>query len=80
MIVINLADAKARLSELVEKAANGESVCITRRGRPIARLTSIETPRKPIDLKSLQELTKGMSPQEESAGDFMRRMRDDERY
>ena len=34
---INIADAKAHLSELVERAAAGESVVLTRRGRPVAR-------------------------------------------
>jgi prevent-host-death family protein len=29
---VSLADAKAHLSELVEEAAGGEPVCITRRG------------------------------------------------
>jgi prevent-host-death family protein len=33
---VNLADAKAHLSELVARAASGETVCITRRGKPVA--------------------------------------------
>jgi prevent-host-death family protein len=38
METVNLANAKARLSELVDRAAAGETVRITRRGKPIAQL------------------------------------------
>jgi antitoxin (DNA-binding transcriptional repressor) of toxin-antitoxin stability system len=33
---VSLATAKAHLSELVERVSNGETVCITRRGKPVA--------------------------------------------
>lgn len=46
MGTISIADAKAHLSELVERAAAGDPVCITRRGKPVARITGIEGPRK----------------------------------
>jgi prevent-host-death family protein len=35
---VSLAIAKARLSELVDRAADGEEVLITRNGKPMARL------------------------------------------
>ncbi len=80
MSSVSVAEAKAHLSALIEQAAAGEPVCITRRGKPVAQLTAIETPRKKIDLKMLQAVTDGMPEQPESAGDFMRRIRDDARY
>lgn len=80
MFTVTLTDAKAHLSELVSRAANGNPVCITRRGRPIARLLAVETPRKRIDLSALQSLTDAMPAQAELAGEFVRRMRDDDRY
>ena len=49
MISVSLADAKAHLSELVERAAAGEAVCITRRGKAVAQITAIDSPRKRID-------------------------------
>jgi len=51
MSSVNLAGAKAHLSELVERAASGEPVRITRRGKPVAQITAIETPRKKINLQ-----------------------------
>jgi prevent-host-death family protein len=47
---VSLADAKAHLSELVERAAGGEAVCITRRGKPVAQITTVNAPRKAIDV------------------------------
>ena len=40
MNAINLADAKAHLSELVDRVETGDVIDITRRGKPVARLTS----------------------------------------
>lgn len=77
---VNLADAKAHLSELVEQAAAGEPVCITRRGKPVAQLTSIEVGRKRIDPSALRVITDAMPPQPQAAGDFVRQMREQNRY
>lgn len=37
-------DAKTRLSELLARAANGESFVITKHGKPMARLVPEESP------------------------------------
>ena len=47
---VNIAEAKARLSELVAKAASGEETVIARDHRPVARLVPVDRargPRKP---------------------------------
>jgi prevent-host-death family protein len=80
MTAVNLADAKAHLSELVDRVEAGETVDILRRGKLVARLTPPERPRKPIDLARLKAVTDQMPMQSESAGDFVRRMRDEDRY
>jgi prevent-host-death family protein len=80
MTTISLAEAKAKLSELVERAASGETVCITRRGKPIAQITAAKRPREPIDAAALKLITDTMPLQAESAGAFVRRMRDEDRY
>ncbi len=77
---INLADAKARLSELVERAAGGETVEILRRGKAVARIAAIDRPKKAIALATLKAVTQGAPRQTEGAGKFIRRMRDDTRY
>jgi prevent-host-death family protein len=80
MDTVSLADAKAHLSELVTRAERGEDVCITRRGKPVVKLTRIEQPKKPIDFEAIRKLRESMPMQIESAGDFIRRMRDEDRY
>jgi prevent-host-death family protein len=77
---VNLAEAKVHLSKLVDEAAAGEPVCITRRGKPVALLTAVEAQRRRIDPSALQALTDGMPVQPQAVGDFVRRMRDDDRY
>lgn len=77
---VNLADAKAHLSELVDRVGAGESIEITRRGKPVARLTAVARPRRRIDVALLQSLTATMPPPAESAADLVRSMRDGDRY
>lgn len=51
---VNVAEAKAKLSDLVERAANGEDIIIARSGKPRARLVAIPErtePRRPGALK-----------------------------
>lgn len=77
---MSLADAKARLSEVVDRVEAGETVTITRRGKPVAQISAIRLPRKPVDIAALRATRARTEHQEESAGDFMRRLRDDARY
>lgn len=42
-MLVNIYEAKARLSALLEKALAGEDVVIARAGKPIARLTPISS-------------------------------------
>jgi prevent-host-death family protein len=52
----NLSEAKAKLSNLVDRAEAGEEVTILRRGRPVAKIVPLERPRKPLDLEALRAL------------------------
>jgi prevent-host-death family protein len=80
MDAVSLADAKAHLSELVDRVETGDSIDITRRGKPVARLTAVAKPRTRIDATLLQSLTTTMPPQAQSAPDLVRSMRDGDRY
>lgn len=76
---INLADAKARFSEIVDRAEAGESIEITRRGKLAARIVPpmIERPRKPIDLEALRKFRESNPFQSVPAVDIIREMRDE---
>ena len=75
---VNLAEAKAHLSELVLRAEAGETVQISRRGKPVAQLCRLPQPRKPIQLAELQAVTDTMP--ESTADNVVSAMRDEARY
>jgi prevent-host-death family protein len=80
MSAVNLADAKAHLSELVDRVEAGDSIDITRRGKPVARLTAAARSRKRVDLAALQALTAAMPARAQDAAGLVRSMRDGDRY
>ncbi|MCY4452560.1 MAG: type II toxin-antitoxin system prevent-host-death family antitoxin [Immundisolibacterales bacterium] len=41
--VVTLSDAKARFSEIVEKAVNGDEFIVTRMGKPVVRISRFVT-------------------------------------
>ena len=75
MDAVNLADAKAHLSELVSKAESGVETVITRRGRPVARLVPIALPKKAF--RSLAKFRSALPMARTSSADVIRQMRDE---
>lgn len=75
---VNLANAKAHLSELAERAAAGESILITKRGKAVVRLSSATARKKPIDANALRAVTD--TQQHVSNETIMQHIRDDARY
>ena len=47
MRMINIHQAKTHLSRLVEQAAGGEPFIIAKAGRPVAKVTALESPSGP---------------------------------
>ena len=47
MPTVNIFEAKTQLSKLVAKVERGEDVIIARAGKPVARLTQLESEKKP---------------------------------
>jgi prevent-host-death family protein len=48
MDTVSLAQAKANLSELLDKVERGKAIVITRHGRPVARLSAVPVPKLPL--------------------------------
>lgn len=46
MIQVNVFEVKAKLSEYLERAAQGERIIICRHNKPVAELRAIEEPRR----------------------------------
>ncbi len=77
MADMSVAQAKAHLSELLDRVEAGETVTITRRGRPVARLTGLVAPKKPIDFEALRKFRETQPVSDRSAADIVREMRDE---
>jgi prevent-host-death family protein len=77
---IGLAEAKAQLSELADRASRGETVVITKHGKPVAQLVRSSAAYKPVSLDRLRAVTDLMPKQSQGAGNFLRQLRDDARY
>jgi prevent-host-death family protein len=61
---VNLAEAKAHLSELVSKAESGEETIIMRRGEAVAKLVPFAAPKKALRARAAFRATlpKGKIP------------------
>ncbi|MBV9570113.1 MAG: type II toxin-antitoxin system prevent-host-death family antitoxin [Alphaproteobacteria bacterium] len=79
METVSLANAKAQLSKLIDRVETGEEVVITRHGRPVARVTAVEQPKRPIDFDALARIRKSNPPLRKSSAKLLREMRDEER-
>ena len=77
MQTVSVADAKARLSEILARVEGGGEVVITRRGQPVARLTGFRRPNKPIDFEALDSLRARQPLAITSGVELIRRMRDE---
>lgn len=76
MSTVTLADAKAHLSHLIDQVEAGNEVVITRRGKPVARISPVEKPKHPI--KSLAEFRSRMPGWRKSSAELLREMRDED--
>ena len=59
MLTLNLKDAKAGFSALVDKALRGEFITITRHGKPVAALVPMEAAE--IALKAIDKKRAGLA-------------------
>lgn len=77
----SVADAKNHLSELIDRAAKGEEVVITRHGTPVAVLKGLAAAHRPVtaeDLDWLRRRRVGGKMPSEDAGAAVSRMRDED--
>ena len=79
----SIAEAKDRLSSLIERALKGEDVVITKHGRPVVELKPISPLARPVTVADLEWLRahrvhplSGAFPTD--AGTFVSQMRDED--
>lgn len=76
----SVAEAKNKLSELIDRALEGEGVVITRHGRPVVELRPIPKSPKPLTDEAIDWLVKhrvGRRPPREDAGTAVSKLRDE---
>ena len=76
--VVSVAEAKAKLSEILTRVEQGEEVVITRRGKPVAALSPIHKTLKPFTPHA--ELLASQPKAKTSSVDILRVLRDEARY
>lgn len=76
----SVADAKSHLSDLIDRAMDGENVVITRHGRPVAELRAIPQPARPVSIADLDWLAAHRVGKvaRHNAGSLLGRMRDEQ--
>jgi prevent-host-death family protein len=74
---VSVAEAKAKLSEILDGVIAGDEVIITRRGKEIARLGGIHAPKKKFDFDDLRAHLASMPMYE---GNSVVDMREEDRY
>lgn len=75
----SIAQAKAHLSALVEQVTRGETVTLTRRGKPVARIVPAAalTPKPKLDLAVLQKFRSSLPAASIDSAHMVRNMRDE---
>jgi len=75
MVTVTLVEAKAHLSELLDKVESGQDVVITRHGRPVAHLSPVTQPKQPV--RSLAKFRAKMPRLRKPSSVLLREMRDE---
>jgi prevent-host-death family protein len=80
----SIVETKDQLSRLIDRMLAGETVTITRRNRPVARLAPIEPPKPKaptkVDLEWIDRLRESGRTPTSGQTDTVKAMRDDYRY
>jgi prevent-host-death family protein len=77
----SVAEAKNRLSRLIDRAFEGEEIVITRRGHPVVVLRPVAKPARAVtaaDLDWLAEHRIGEAVPVEDAGELLTNLRDED--
>lgn len=77
MKTVTVAETKAHLSEILKQIEDGEEVTITRRGKPVAKITAI-APAK-ASLPSLAELRETLPQSITPGSEVLAKLREEQR-
>jgi antitoxin (DNA-binding transcriptional repressor) of toxin-antitoxin stability system len=80
MATVSVAEAKDRLAALISAAEAGETITITRHGKPVAELRAPSSKKKfdPKSIDWIREQTAHMKPMSMTGAEIVRAMRDED--
>jgi prevent-host-death family protein len=80
MRTFSVAEAKAQLSAIIEMVEQGETVTITKRGKPVVNMVAVNAPpMKPKwSLEELRRFRESMPMMKQTSVEIIRQMRDGE--
>ena len=74
---VSVAQAKARLSEILARVESGEEIVITKRGIPVARLCPERRPKKALDLGAIDRVRGSLPRAKGSITELIRQLREE---
>lgn len=77
MKTVSVREARERIGSLLDAVSAGENIVITRRGKPVAQLTNIDTGDTGIQFPDRTSFRKQISSSEMSSEKLIRNMRDE---
>jgi len=80
MHIVNVREARARISHLLDAVERGEEVIIQRQGKPVARLVATEPGQRQVCFPDRRAFRLRLPPCRESTTATARAVRDNERF
>ncbi len=77
MKTVSVREAREKIGSLLDAVSAGENIVITRRGKPVAQLTTIETDDSCIQFSDRTKFREQISSSRVTAGNLIRDMRDE---
>jgi prevent-host-death family protein len=77
MVTVNLVQAKAHLSELLDRVEAGEEMIITRHGRAVAHIRPVSRRKRPLMLDDLAAFRATMPRPRRPSAELLRETRDE---
>ena len=77
MKTVSVREARERIGSLLDAVSAGENIVITRRGKPVAQLTNIDTGDTSVQFPDRTNFRKQISSSDMSSEKLIRNMRDE---
>jgi prevent-host-death family protein len=78
MVTVSLAQAKAHLSELLDRVEAGEEVVVTRHGRAVAHIRPATCPKLPLRFEDLARFRATLPHLRQPSAELLRAARDED--